>query len=554
MPLSPRRAALLLALMLALLAVPGARANNAKVAQTRRPDATATPIHHLVVIFQENVSFDHYFGTYPVAANPPGEPAFIAAPNTPAVNGLSSDLLNNNPNMDAPFRLDRTQALTCDQDHNYTDEQKSFDNGGMDQFVQFVEGKASSPAQYCPADAAGNLEAVMGYFDGNTVTALWNYAQHFAMSDNSFGTTFGPSTPGALNLVAGDTSGVVCGPTSADFGDIPACGDKDGQPASTTATAAPTNGNLGTNYGDKDPFWDICSKQDASDLLAMQGPNIGDLLNRAGLSWGWFEGGFALNPDGTCNTSKQPDVAYDAATGVDPASDPNGTANSAGYIPHHQPFQYYASTANPQHLPPSSAAMIGQTDQANHQYDLASFWQAAGAGNLPAVSFLKAPAYQDGHAGYSNPLDEQQFLVETMNHLQKLPAWRSTAVAILYDDSDGWYDHVPGPIVSQSATPLDTGCGTTNSMDIPARCGYGPRLPLLVISPFAKQNYVSYQVSDQSSVIRFIEDNWLGGQRVSATSFDTMAGSLLDMFDFSRGAAAPLFLDPGNGEPQLGQP
>src|ERR1700683_375266 len=96
---------------------------------------TATPIQHLVVIFQENISFDHYFGTYPNATNPAGEPAFRALPNTPTPNNYISNpsLLTNNPNKDShgvtinPYRLDRSQAVTCDQDHDYDDEQKAFD-------------------------------------------------------------------------------------------------------------------------------------------------------------------------------------------------------------------------------------------------------------------------------------------------------------------------------------------------------------------------------------------------------------------------------------------
>ena len=84
-------------------------------------------------------------------------------------------------------------------------------------------------------------------------------------------------------------------------------------------------------------------------------------------------------------------------------------------MPHHEPFQYYNTTANPNHLPPTSVGMIGQTDQANHQYDVSDFWEAADSGNMPSVSFIKAPAYQDGHAGYSSPLAEQTFVVETVN-------------------------------------------------------------------------------------------------------------------------------------------
>jgi len=164
--------------------------------------------------------------------------------------------------------------------------------------------------------------------------------------------------------------------------------------------------------------------------------------------------------------------------------------------------------------------MIGQTDQANHEYDLSDFWSAADAGNLPAVSFLKAARYQDGHAAYSDPLDEQEFLVNTIKHLQSLPSWSSTAIIIDYDDSDGWYDHVFGPIVNHSNTSLDAGCGTSTH-GAPARCGYGPRLPYLVISPWARTNFVDHTLTDQSSTTRFIEDNWLHGQRICATSFDT---------------------------------
>ena len=163
---------------------------------------TATPIKHVVVIFGENESFDHYFGTYPNATNPPGEPAFTAAPNTPSVNGFTADLLNNNPNLNPangtgaanPFRLDRSQAHTSSQNHAYGPEQAAFHGGLMDLFP-----KNTGAAGTGGTGVFNTKGLVMGYYDGNTVTALWNYAQHFAMSDNSYSTNFGPSTPGALN-------------------------------------------------------------------------------------------------------------------------------------------------------------------------------------------------------------------------------------------------------------------------------------------------------------------------------------------------------------------
>ena len=133
---------------------------------------TTTPIQHVVVIFDENISFDHYFATYPRAANPNNEPPFYPVPGTPAVNGLDSTLLHDNPNGVNPQRLDRSQPMTADMDHGYTAEQSAFDGGLMNKFV---------------ADTGHNKKVAMDYYDGNSVTALWNYAQHFAMSDNSFG-------------------------------------------------------------------------------------------------------------------------------------------------------------------------------------------------------------------------------------------------------------------------------------------------------------------------------------------------------------------------------
>ena len=379
----------------------------------------------------------------------------------------------------------------------------------------------------------------MGYFDGNTVTALWNYAQNFAMSDNSYGTTFGPSTPGVLNLVAGTT--------------YPAT------PSGTTPKVVAVSNGAGTLVGDLDPTGDVCSK---GPTVQLGGKSIGDLLTARRVSWGSFMGGFDLplqNPDGSTGCNRQ-----------SPATPANG-GPTADYIPHHAFFQYYASTINPQHTRPSSVAAIGTSHDggANHEYDIHDFFEALSAGNMPAVSFLKAPAYADGHAGYSDPLLEQTFLVHTINRIMRSPFWSSTAIVISYDDSDGWYDHQMSPIVNPSAvfnatdtknsdqlngpgrcgndTPLENDAGSP----IEGRCGYGPRLVLLAISPYARQNFVDHSVTDQSSILRFIEDNW-GTGRVGGGSYDALAGSLANMFDFDRraGDERRLILDPATGEPR----
>jgi phospholipase C len=519
--------------------------------------ATATKIKHVVVIFGENISFDHYFGTYPNAANGAGDTAFSAASGTPAANDLVTpldvtngfgalgglDLLNHNPTSTNagngpgavnPFRLGPAQASTNDQGHNYKPEQQAADNGAMDLYPEFT-GSAGPPPGAPPAATTKGL--VMAYYDGNTVSALWSYAQSFALNDNSWSTTFGPSTPGAINLISGQTNGFAATKTD---------------PSTMSSSHVTPDGNGGwTLIGDTDPLGDVCST--AADQNTFKGKNVGDLLNAKGISWGWFEGGFDLtltNANGTtgCNRST-------------PQTVPGATSISTDYIPHHAPFQYYASTANPTHARPSSLSAIGKSveadgvtpEPANHQYDSHDFFDALGAGNLPAVSYLKAPGFQDGHAGYSNPIDEQNFLVKVVGAIQGSQEWQSTAIVFAYDDSDGWYDHQAPTIVNPSTGIADAlnGAGVCNrgvqqggaapatpllgNDGNPAlgRCGYGTRQPLLVVSPYAKKNYVDHTLTDQTSILKFVEDNWLAGQRIQAGgSFDTIAGTIQNMLSF----------------------
>ena len=499
---------------------------------------TTTPIKHVVVIFQENVSFDHYFATYPHATNSQGEPAFHAKADTPRVNNLlAAGLLDENPNSTQPFRLDHSQAVTCDQDHNYADEQAAFDRGLMDLFPEKV-GSGNSAAFPC-FDAGKGAGVVMGYYDGNTVTAFWNYAQNFAMSDNSFGTNFGPSAVGAVNLISGNTSGAALVPL------------KPNGKAASGAGGIAGGLNSGALIGDDRPGFDDCSNTTPglanSAQVTLSGKNVGDLLNTKNITWGWFQGGFA--PTGT--TANGLAICGQHHAGL--AGDDALTQSSDGdYIPHHSPFQYYQSTSNPHHTRPSDPALIGTShDGANHNYDIMDFMTALDEDRLPAVSFLKAGAYQDGHPGYSDPLDEQTFVVNTINAIMQTSAWKETAIIIAYDDSDGWYDHAMDVVVNQSDVSDDnlTGpgtCGLTKAGGVPGRCGYGPRLPLLVISPFAKQNYVDHRVTDQSSITRFIEDNWELG-RIGDGSFDEKAGRLNGFFDFDGPTARKLILDPGTG-------
>jgi phospholipase C len=517
---------------------------------------TATPIKHLVVIYDENVSFDHYFATYPNAANPQGEPAFHAVPATPSVDNLATaHLLTDNPNFtnpangaDAaePFRLDRTQAATADQNHAYTAEQQAYDGGKADLFPKYTG--AGTPGG---VGAFGTKGQVMGYFDGNTVTALWRYAQHFAISDNAYTDTYGPSTPGALEVVSGQTNGMR----------IVATTKKPFTLASYSYYIADGQGGL-TMINDVDPAGDGCSSR--KDQVLMTGTNIGDLLNQAGITWGGFMGGFNLgnkNANGTTGCARS---TYSTVV----------RAKITDYIPHHNWFQYYASTANPTHARPSSVAAIGYSfdhdgkrDPANHEYGLRDFSDAVKAGNFPAVAYVKLPAYQDGHAGYSDPLDEQTGLVTLINFVEQQPDWKSTAVIVVWDDSDGWYDHAfampTNPSFDKEADQLDGAgrCGRGTPLagvagkPVNGRCGPGTRIPFLAISPWVKANDASHTRISQASVARFIEDNWLHGERLGGGSFDANAGSIMDMFDFAAGGHnPPLLLDPTTGAPLPAHP
>jgi phospholipase C len=521
---------------------------------TITPTTSAQVFKHVVVIFGENISFDHYFGSYPNAANLPGESVFTPASGTPtniANYTTTPALLTDNPNLSVangaaaanPYRLARAQAATADQDHNYGPEQTAFDGGKMDLFPLSVgtpDTSALATATGASAISATN-GLTMGYFDGSTVTGLWNYAQHYALNDHSFGSTFGPSTPGAINIISGQTNGVI-NPTN-------------------VASSIVADGQGGyTDINDADPTGDLCSSTSAN--FSMSGKNIGDLLNTAGVTWGFFSGGFNLsvtNANGTTGCARNT-----------PAVNIPGHPVKADYIPHHEPFQYYPSTANLNHVRPSSVAAIGTANDggANHQYDVLDFQAALAAGNLPAVSYIKAPGFQDGHAGYSDPLDEQTFIVNTVNSIESSSFWSSTAIILAWDDSDGWYDHLTD-FVNGSATTADSlnGAGVcigataaaaalpgpnSNGLPVQGRCGHGPRLPLLVISPWANKNYIDNTITDLASVVRFIEDTFLASKRIGGGSFDATAGTLNNMFNFSNGAVVPnpnvVLLDPASGK------
>jgi phospholipase C len=261
------------------------------------------------------------------------------------------------------------------------------------------------------------------------------------------------------------------------------------------------------------------------------GQNVGNLLNNKQITWGWFQGGFRR-----CRETHLNKI---------------GKAHR-DYVPHHNPFQYYFSTSNSEHKPPTD--IIGKTDQANHLYDIEDFWTAVANNQIPAVSFLKAPTYLGAHPTGSDVLSMQEFIINTINCLQQTPEWQDMAIIITFDDSGGWYDHVMPPIVNQSQSLVDALISPENSgVNMPmggyqGRLGYGLRLPLLIVSPYSKENYVESKILDQTSILKFIEDNWSLG-RIGDYSYDVLSGTLNSMFNFNEQKITnKLILNPETGE------
>jgi phospholipase C len=529
---------LLVGVGVALAALLGAfsfdHVGSASAVPVNTSDNTTTPIKHLVVIYDENQSFDHLFGTYPYAENTDGtsfcpQPGTAGLPtSTESVNtelgaglvpkttlgapvtkggcatyqgvtpnpeaGASppvADTAEPNPNEYQPQRIPDTAAVTCDNNHSYTPEEEAVDGGAMDKFVQFTSANCTIPGATNSSPGIG-----MDYYDGNTDTGLWNYAQRYGMSDNSWDATFGPTMIGSLNMFGATTYSSITG---------------------------------STYISNTNPVWDDIDGQSGE----MGGGNIGTLMNERGVSWGWFEEGFQ-----TPSTSD---------SNVDGHS-------SAMFGSIYDTPDWWQATSNEDHTASAANNEIGFSGPANHQYDTPEFFESlegTGGAALPAVSFLRADVVRTGHPSSSDPLDEQEWIESDVNAVEKSAYWPSTAIVIEYDDSDGYYDHQAPTILNSSNTGNDSAiCSNAHAAGVPElgnqsnRCGPSQRLPFMVISPYAKADHVDHELVTQDSTLKFIEKNW-GLPTIGPATFDNLPqlGDLESFFDWSHPQQNEVLLD-----------
>jgi phospholipase C len=386
-------------------------------------------IRHVVIIMQENRSFDEYFGTYPGAD---GIPGLAGNPGTlPCVPDASSG------GCVRPYH-DR-QDRSLGGPHSYKNAQADIDGGKMDGFVnQQQQGMKGCEQTFNPACGnSGGASDVMGYFDSSEIPNYWAYAHDFVLQDHMFESNLSWSLPSHLYMVSEWSA------RCAVQGDPMSCRNA------------------------------VQNPQDPPDFLSKLGvPNPGDpnyawtdltyLLHRYGVSWAYyvFQG-------------TEPDCDDDAAMSCAPVSQ---SAKTPGIW---NPLPYFTD--------------VKQDDQLNNIESLSDFFAAAKAGSLPAVSWVVPNGTVSEHPPALVSAG-QTYVTGLINAIMQGPDWDSTAIFLAWDDWGGFYDHVPPPRVDEN--------------------GYGLRVPAMVISPYARQGYIDHQTLSFDAYVKFIEDDFLGGQRL----------------------------------------
>ena len=460
-------------------------------------------VKYVFVIFQENRSFDSYFGSFPGARG-----LFSQSPK--ATPGYYQELIGTNgkPFEVTPFRIGPAQfaADTDDVDHSFArmDTKMDFQNGTaqMDKFALTEELKYTTAGAVPSLKAKQYGELTMAYEDCDTIPFLWNYANRFTLFDNYFQHTIGPSTPNAIDMVAGQTGESQWVEHPSEASNVPALAalgqgepvvsDNDPFWGSSAAPGLPINpGDNPNSYQLNQTYASLPLTFNAKDVQKVTGfdkmssTDLADVkddipaiaaMNAKAVPWGWYQEGYDAEPTG-------------------------GTLHQS-YIGHHNGPQYFGYVAN---NPKETSHLHGLNDFFNDVSGSALpaaggvFYVRGGYDNLtglkpadPDAAVQKNFVGDDDHPGYSDAAISEALVAREVNAIVKSPYWSQSAIVITYDESEGDYDHVPPQLLelSPAGAPLV----------------HGPRIPLIVISPYANAHVVSHESGDHNSIIRFIDE------------------------------------------------
>jgi phospholipase C len=430
-------------------------------------------IKHVIIIMQENRSFDSYFGTFPGADGIPGlagNPGSVPCIPDPSAGHCQT-----------PYH--DTSLVNYGGPHANADAVADIDGGKMDGFVGEEE-------KNCPEADNYNLSCsstdVMGYHDQNEIPNYWSYARNYVLNDHMFESAASYSAVAHLYMVSAWSAHctTLLDPQSCT-NDVAGTDDAD--------TVAPIP-NPAAPFVEQWP----AQHYDWTDITY--------LLYNAGISWGYYVDGGTLPdcPDGSMTCTPRPQ-----------------SAELPGFW-------------NP--LPMFDTVV--QDNQLTNIQDISHFRAQALAGTLPAVSWL-VPNQADSDHPDATLADGQAYVTTLINDVMSGPDWDSTAIFVAWDDWGGFYDHVVPPTVDA--------------------LGYGLRVPAIVISPYARQGVVDHQTLSFDAYLKFIEDDFLGGQRLDPATDGRpdprpdvrenapQLGDLQSDFDFTQAPRPPLVLNPTPG-------
>lgn len=497
------------------LALLDARLGRVARAQPGAPDLQGLreKIDHVIVIFQENRSFDHYFGAYRsprggfvaglldaegrvdprfrgLQKNAAGVP-YTHLPMPRQVPGFARALLPNEP-----FRMSAYvpsgDNVPWDPMHHFYRMFAQIHAGKMDRFVALAGGGRHAFFEHDRGvdEAAAMLAestpsgAVLGFYTRDDLPGYHRLADEYVLFDHFFQAMSGGSTGNALYLVAA-RSARWSSPPAGRIGSLsPPVFDRPYDAHGVLINDAPPV------YGPTETFMgplELCPPPEQQTF-----PNIGHRLDAAGLTWAWYnESWNAVKP-----------WAMKTAFGAGDGSVVVDTPES--YLPHHNPFQYFPGWFD--------------NVRAGRMRDSDDFLADVKAGRLPSVSFIKATGSHDEHPADSAPRWGEQWVLGLLHALGESALWEKSVVLITYDEGGGFWDHVAPP------RPDAYGCGT--------------RVPALLVSPWAKPGYVDHRVADTTSALALIEARF-GLQPLQQRDAD--AYNLLDGLDFAQAPRAPAF-------------